>query len=337
MPVNTRDGVDTRPEGEKDNSGMAAAGTGETTSVEAVHVRGGQTAASEEEGILNRWIKWSAASAAVPYNTQGSDAGPGEEKVAAEFGATRLGQNSPYDMDAVVAGVPYKFEVKEPDAADSFPCGRNGRDALRPIKAQIASLLLCFTMVAELVPEELRETLRQLSTVSPDELCESNIVRLSEVCHELSVLRQTILAGLPTVPLINPFTGERTEVSAVQYVATAKVWGLSEAALIEKLGTETLAQVRLLDLLVNVYIETPERLLADLVSVRNIFRGYILVLVHKDKGYYLMEAPETKIAFNRITRGHPRFKVDVMERPAALPRGGRRKRTAQRSPADGTC
>lgn len=289
--------------------------------------------------MMNRWIPWSVASAAVPYNTPGSDAGPGEEKVAAEFGATRLGQNSPYDMDAVVNGIPRKFEIKEPDAADSFGSGRNGRDALRPIKAQIATLLLCLATVAAhpLIPATMRETLQRLSAVSPDELCEGNIVRLIEVCHALSVLRQDLLAGLSRVILINPFTGDRTEVSVAQYVATARIWGITESALIEKVGVEAFAQICLLDLLQNVYIETPDRLLADLTSLREIFHGYILVLVHKDKGYYLMESPESKITFNRITRGHPRFKVDVMERPAASSQGGRRKHMAQHFPAVGTC
>ena len=49
-PAIARDGVDTRTQ---DNSGMAAAGTGETTSMGAAHARGGQTAASEEEEIRN--------------------------------------------------------------------------------------------------------------------------------------------------------------------------------------------------------------------------------------------------------------------------------------------
>ena len=42
VPANTRDGVDTRTQ---DNSAMPAGGSGETTSVGAAHVRGGQTAA----------------------------------------------------------------------------------------------------------------------------------------------------------------------------------------------------------------------------------------------------------------------------------------------------
>lgn len=289
--------------------------------------------------MMNRWIPWSVASAAVPYNTPGSDAGPGEEKVAAEFGATRLGQNSPYDMDAVVNGTPYKFEIKAPDAADSFASGRNGRDSLRPIKAQIATLLLCLPPLAAhpLVPATLCETLQRLSAVSPDELCEGNIVRLNEVCHALSALRRDLITGVSSVVLTNPFTGEHNEVSIAQYVETARIWDIKHSVLIQKVGAKALVQVSLLDLLKNVYIENPDRLLADLSSLRDIFCGYILVLVHKDKGYYLMEAPETKIAFNRITRGHPRFKVDIMEHPVASSRGGRRKRTAQHFPAVGTC
>jgi hypothetical protein len=295
------------------------------------------TAAPGSFSLFNTWIPWSPASAGVAYNTPG-DAGPGEEKVAAEFGAPRFGPNSPYDMDAVVGGVQYKFEVKEPDAADSFPCGRNGRDALRPVKAQIASLLLCFGQIVEhpAISEGLRSTLQDLAKVSPDELCESNIVKLNDSCHALSALRQTLQASLPTVSSFNPFTGETTNIKATQYVATAKVWGMPESAVVERIGADVLATVRLLDSLTTVYIDAPERLLADLTSLRNIFRDYVLVLVHKDKGYYLMEAPETKIVFNRITRGHPRFKVDVMERPAASPRGGRRRRTAPHSPAAGT-
>jgi hypothetical protein len=241
-------------------------------------------------------------------------------------------------MDAAVDGVPYKFEVKAPDGGDSFVCARNGRDALRPIKTEIADLLLRFKKISgcSLIPVVIRGAVQELSTVSPDELCDGNIVKLGETCRALSELCQTLRASLPTVSLFNPFTAERTEVIADRYVATAKVWGIPETALIEKVGAEVLATVRFLDSLANVYIETPDRLVADLTSLRDIFRGYVLVLVHKDKGYYLMTSAETKITFNRITLGNPRFKVDVMERPAALRRGGQRRRRGQHSPAAGT-
>lgn len=288
---------------------------------------------------FNTWIPWSPASAAVPYRTPDSDAGPGEEKVAAEFGVSRHGQNSPYDMDVPMGDTIYKFEVKEPDAADSFPCGRNGRDALRPIKMEIAALLRCFVDLAETptLSEELRTTLRTLTTVSPDELGSCNLQTIDKTCRALSSLRQALLSNLPQFTLINPFTGDPTEVSAQACMATAKVWGLTEEVLVEKMGADILGIVRVLACLENVYIRTPEQFLADLTGLPHIFRGYILVLVHEDKGYYLMDSPETKVTFNRITRGTPRFKVDVMERPAASRRGGRRKRTEPHSPADDTC
>ena len=53
VSANTRDGVDTRSQEEKENSGKTAVGTGETTSVEAVHARGGQTAAGVEKVMFS--------------------------------------------------------------------------------------------------------------------------------------------------------------------------------------------------------------------------------------------------------------------------------------------
>jgi hypothetical protein len=289
-------------------------------------------------GSFNVWTRWSAASESVSYDHRPDGAGPGEWKVAAEFNTRPLGQNSPYDMEPVINGSAYKFEIKEPDSADSFPCGRNGRDALRPVKALIAELLGRFPGIAAhaAVPEGLRGQLLSLSTVSPDELCEGNTVKLHEACRSLLELRETLQSRLTTVPLFNPFTGERTSVSARQYAATAKVWGLTAEAIKETVGAESFSSVELLDSLTHVYIDTPDRLLSDLTSLRDIFRGYVLVLVHREKGFYLMDSPETRLTFNRITRGHPRFKVDVMERSRASPRGGRRTRTVQHSPAAGT-
>lgn len=70
-PVTARDGDDTRPQGEKENSGMPAGGTGESTRVGAGdHVRGGQTAAwwyglnegadttKTKDPSVGRWIEF---------------------------------------------------------------------------------------------------------------------------------------------------------------------------------------------------------------------------------------------------------------------------------------
>jgi hypothetical protein len=261
---------------------------------------------------LNRWTAWTAASEAVPYLKSGGT-GPGEAKVAAELGASVLGQNSPYDMDAVVEGVMRKIEVKEPDAANSFTCGRNGRDALRPTKARIEELLLVCAELGEspLLVAGHQALVREVAAISPDEVCGRNIKKLTTVCTELNGFSTQVMRGLPTLPLYNPFTGKSQEVSALRYYETGRSWGMTEGALREKLGDAYASVQFVVRTLTVFYIQSPAKLEADLQGLRSIFSGYILVLVHPEKGYYLMENADSTIEFNRITRGHPRFRVAV--------------------------
>lgn len=262
---------------------------------------------------FNQWNPWTSKSALVPYIKSRAGIGNGEEKVAAELDGTLRGQNSPYDMDAMVNNCMVKLEVKEPDAK-SFRSGRNGRDAFRPVKAQIASLLLDFVHVREcpLLSDSQRTTLLELHAISPDELCEKNLQKITNTCHQLSGIRDSILASLPSLPMYNPLTGERKEVSAMVVYNTATGAGVDADAIRSHMGADIYASVSLVvRYLSNPYIQYPNKLMTDLGALREIFRGYIVVLVDEQRGFYLMDSPETKLIFQRVTLAVPRFRVDI--------------------------
>jgi hypothetical protein len=209
---------------------------------------------------------------------------------------------------------------------------------MRPILSRLDALLNTFADVGRcpLLPEDKRVLLCELSNISPREVGAENIGKIIATCEALRDFRAHLLAEMPPVSIVDPFTGERNDVSPVDVYEIGRAAHKTEEALQEKLGAHY-AGAKLAASLNNAYIQTPAQLSADLMGVRNIFSGYVLVLVHRAKGFYLMENAETKLEFNRITQGYPRFKVGVMERLPASPRGGRRSHTAPHSPADGTC
>lgn len=262
---------------------------------------------------LNQWNPWTAKSANVEYSHRPAGTGSGEWKVAAELDGKILGQNSSYDMDALIEGSMQKLEVKEPDS-NSFRSGRNGRDALRPVKSKLTTLLHFFAELSavDVIPDSLKPLLVELSGLSPDELAEKTLVKLEQMCRDLHILSKKLVATMPTFPMFDCFTGERTEVKADVLYSTALCAGKSEVDLRKLMGDEWYTNTKTYTAyLTHPYIETPNRIRDDLNALRRIFAGYIMVFVHKDRGYYLMDSPETKVTFQRITLGNPRFHTNI--------------------------
>jgi hypothetical protein len=265
--------------------------------------------------LFNQWNPWTEKSAAMDYAHRPAGTGSGEWKVAAELDGKILGQNSPYDMDVVINDVRYKVEVKEPDS-NSFRSGRNGRDELRPVKAHITTLLQSCTELCKVdsvcITEKMTERLTALAEVSPDELSEKTVTKLQQLCQELHIVSLVLMESLPSFPMFDCFTGEKKLVKADVFYSTALSAGKTEDQIRELMGEEHFTNTKIIVThLSHPYIHDPARVRDDLNALRRIFHGYVLVFVDKERGYYLMDAPETKVTFQRVTLGNPRFHTNV--------------------------
>jgi hypothetical protein len=259
---------------------------------------------------LNQWNPWTAKSAHVAYDYRpAAGVGKGEYKVAAEEGVAVNGQNVSYDLDLPIG----HGEVKELDTDKSIRCGKNVRDAYRPIMARIMSLLSIFEDVKEmtLLPSETRALLVHLAEISPDEISQGNLKKLETACSALSAYRESLLTPLATVPLFDPMTGEKREVRADLFFETALASGATHDRIRGILGPAMYTTVCMTSLLRHPYIETPDQLMSDLRGCRSVFRGTILVLVDPVRGYYLMTNPEEKLVMYRVTSTSPRFRVPI--------------------------
>jgi hypothetical protein len=245
---------------------------------------------------LMTWIPWTAKSDGILFKTTLQGVGDGEQRVAAELDAAVLGQNSPYDMCPIINGTEMKCDVKKLDHL-TFNTGVVGRNALRTTKNCLEDLLIrIMSLGADAALED----------VSPDELSVGNIRRIKALCETLSAQRSELIATLPAVkPIVDPYTGAEVPQTALQYYKMTQSLGLAVPAVLEPF-TSKLETLLLLD---HPYIVSPEQMTTDLNGLRSIFDGITLIYVDEKLGYYIETDPQNNILFERITRGHPRFRA----------------------------
>ena len=245
---------------------------------------------------LMHWIPWTAKSDGILFKTTQQGVGDGEQRVAKELDTTPLGQNSPYDMCPIINGTEMKCDVKKLDHL-TFNTGVIGRNALRNTKNRLEDLLIRIMSIgADAALEE----------VSPDELSVGNIRRIKALCETLSAQRAELLASLPIIkPIIDPYSGAEVPQTALQYYKMTQNLGLAVPAVLEPF-TAKLEKLLLLD---HPYIVSPEQMTNDLNGLRSIFDGIVLIYVDEKLGYYIETDPQNNILFERITRGHPRFRA----------------------------
>lgn len=238
------------------------------------------------------WIPWTDASKDVVFESTVAGQGDGENKVAAELGTPPpKGQNSSYDLEVPIGDVIYHADVKKLDN-NSFNTGVTGRDALRPIKEKITSFL-GFHPGVEL---------------SPDELAGKSLEMLYKLFAFLHA-RKKFLLPEKLYPFFDCITGKPKEVSALQLYTIATANGTEEATLRELLKDSFDGVKEVATSLLHPYIDNPTLLKEELEGLKCIFKGELLIFVDKVKGFYIMTDPDEKVSFQRITRGHPRFKV----------------------------
>jgi len=254
------------------------------------------------------WINWTDKSNDISFKTTIKGVGDGEQKIARELDTNILGQNSDFDMKVIIEGIEYECDVKKLDNDNTFNTGVKGRNALRPIKTKITDLLNSFRKIlgSKILTQEEITILQNFEKVSPDELCVSNIQKLYTILHLLHKKRQQIILTLPNIQPFIKKDGTIVEMNLLKYY---NICLILKQDLPEEFN-EFNDILLLLNDISHEYIINPDELYNSLNSLVSIFSGLKLIFVDEKKGFCILDNI-SNIKFERITRGHPRFRLLV--------------------------
>lgn len=259
--------------------------------------------------IKNRaWVAWLDACERIPYKAkEGSGIGNGEHRLASILGHKIEGQNSPYD---------FLYEAKECDVKQldngSFNSGVKGRDALRPHKDKIYTILIRMPIILEAGEKYLSDTLKAeihaLKNKSPDEMCEESLKSLEHTSKRLNILRSE-LETLLTFKEVSLPDGTKKMVRSDILYNVFSAFDNNEMQLRNEMGDTVFEHARLYNLLNHPYIVDPSKMMNGLNELIHIFKDTWLFFVDEDKGFYPAYDPCDMLRFQRITKGSPRFAV----------------------------
>jgi hypothetical protein len=251
------------------------------------------------------WVKWTSKSENVPFKSTAPGIGDGEEKVAAELDSKVLGQNSSYDMKVVLDGIAQNCDVKKLDH-NTFNTGVEGCNALRPIKNNISDLLNRFRTIrtSSLLNTEECLLLESLQNINADEICVSNLRKINQLCRILYEKRRDMQLVLPIVA--TPFQRD-LETIRLPLDKYCKICEIIEEPLPVEYE-EYKEKLLFLEQSNHLYIKDPYLLIDSLNKLIYLFETIKLIFVDEMKGYYICSSLNS-VRFERITRGHPRFRV----------------------------
>jgi hypothetical protein len=252
------------------------------------------------------WINWTNKSENITFKSSIKGVGDGEEKIASELNTFILGQNSNYDMKVLINDIEVECDVKKLDNY-TFNTGVKGRNALRPIKHEILDLLNIFKKIIDssVLTIDEKNKIVELNEISPDEICVSNIQKINDVCFMLHNKQKFLRSSLPNV---NPFekNGEPLEMSLEKYYNICIILEQTFPYIFDSYK-DTL---EFLSIITHKYISNPKLFKDSLDNLVSIFKEIQLIFVDEKKGYCIWNNIEC-IKFERITRGHPRFRVCI--------------------------
>jgi hypothetical protein len=272
--------------------------------------------------LFHKWTPWTGLSTAIPFKCVTAGKGDGEDRVAAEFHTVALGQNSNYDMMVEIGGSGsgsvnrWKADVKKLDNL-SFNTGVSGRDALRPIKAQIDRFLMTVAAVVDSPLLALTAEQKRLFTggrcplveASPDEVAAGTIETMERVAQLLNSKQAALRASLPGRRFRDPLTAVEKNITAEQFYKICSAYGKTGAEISGTLGSEAMQKTELLvHYLDHPFISDPASMRRSLNGLTWIFDSMLLIFVDEEKGYYLLK-DLSKLSLQRITKGSPRFVV----------------------------
>ena len=214
-------------------------------------------------------------------------------RIAFISGTSPKGQNEPFDFDIPNYG---KYDVKQLDK-DTFNTGRDGRDALRRVKAKIIGILSLVD-----VPNELAE-------ISPDEISKKNVMNIKRYLNQLNDYKRSLYQQLGVHQMYDPVTGAPRDCNSFEFHKALSATRTQDE-IVEIMGLERYTVAKKLDDLSHPYIDSPEQMSIDLNNIAGeIFNDIGLIFVDEKNGYYIMKNPAPSLEFERITRGSPRFRV----------------------------
>jgi len=251
------------------------------------------------------WTAWTDKSTAIPFKSSRTGTGDGEDKVAAEMGTCALGQNSPHDMEFLYNEKHTKFDVKKLDKQNDFNTGKEGRDALRPLKHNLATLLMSIAALSEnsFFTHDEQELLGELRSVSPDEIASGTLQKLSAICEMLHPKEKALRATLPTVSFTVLSSTNEMPLDLYYYTCQKLAIPFPEEY---RSFEDTILILQHMD---HKYIHQPNTMMEELNGLaQQLFTEVKLIVVDSEKGYRIV-TDTNQIKFYRITRGHPRFKI----------------------------
>jgi len=255
--------------------------------------------------IYNEWTPWSKATKEIPYEKT-NGIGPGEYRVASILHTTPLGQNKPYDLDLDIEGLHPHGEIKETDAANSFKTGRDGRNAWRPIHLQVVLLQEVLRNIIAHYHENDAEIILKMS---PDEICEGNIHRITRLCTVLHHHKLETAAQIRQYTIYDMLTGTPITVDGVTVYSLFLQLNTPVNVMKEHMKDDY-DRAHLVYTLQHPYIDDPQLFTQQLHSLTvTLFQDVTVILVNPKKGYCIITEPEAHLRCNRITLGVPRFKV----------------------------
>jgi hypothetical protein len=265
-----------------------------------------KTVVKVEPPVMMNWTGWSEKSKDIPFKSTLNGVGDGEQKMSGELDTPIKGQNSSFDMSPTLNGIEVKCDVKKLDSQKDFNTGKTGRDFLRPMKMLHTTLLDSISIFenSDIFTREQREKFATVKDTSPDELAVGTLHKIKEICEILHEKKTTIRSNLPSVPC--------TLYSQIEEELPLDIF----YHIFQKLGLEFpseftphIESIIILQKIEHAYIDKPAKFMEDLNNiVEKLFNDIRIIIVDEQKGYIIL--PDiTRIAFYRITRGSPRFKV----------------------------
>lgn len=255
----------------------------------------------------NNWNIWSDKCKHIPFKSNKPSIGDGEDRLAYEFDTKPLGQNFPYDIN--INGE--KWELKKLDNG-SFNSGKNGRISVALLKQNIIdSLNDAKSFLNEININELSNMIDSITDYG--ELCEKKCKEdgtLHSIYKLLNYHKTQLEQNINMVEVFDIDTGNKVLITESEYYKRAMCCKVNIETIKIRLGNNY-KNAKLLSYLTHEYIVNPNKILDDFKELKFIFKDYILVFVDEILGYYPMTNPELKISFQRITRGNPRFYVNI--------------------------
>jgi hypothetical protein len=250
------------------------------------------------------WICWTEKSENIPFVSTENGKGDGENKIAAEFNTKCLGQNSCYDINIHLNdGTQIKGDVKKLDGI-SFNTGVTGRNYIRPIKNKIDQLLF----IIKNLPIEYIKSYEKILNINTDEMSNTTIELFYKMCKFLNNKKLEIELPFSKINIKNlkdQYNNIDISLSIQKYYKICKILEIDFPIELK----DNIINLEINELLNHEYILNPDNFYNDLNDSIKIFTDLALIFVDEKKGYSIIEKPYNYIKFERITRGHPRFKL----------------------------